>query len=171
MQKMGTALSLIILGLIVIAFPLLGVIPVALLSGFLILMVGIGLILAGTSEMGEGVTLGIPLLILGFFTLILGIGFIFNPTLFAWLVGFFVWIIGLILIITGIVRILSKSGDNRCGFKDIIFGILILLVGLLLTSYPWLLGVLIGLWLITTGLRIYHNPRFMSNLSGQIIVP
>ena len=167
MQKIGTALILIILGLIVIAFPVLGVIPVAVLSGFLVLMVGIGLILAGMSEMDEGLSLGIPLFILGIIALILGIGFIFNPALFTWLVGFVVWILGLILIITGIVRILSKSGDNRCGLKDIIFGILILLIGLLLVSYPWLLGVLIGLWLITTGLRIYHNPSFMANLSGQ----
>lgn len=167
MQKIGTALILIILGLIVIAFPALGVIPVAFLSGFLVLMVGIGLILAGISEIDEGLSLGIPLFILGIIALIFGIGFIFNPALFTWLVGFVVWILGLILIITGMVRILSKSGDNRCGFKDIIFGILILLVGFLLVSYPWLLGVLIGLWLITTGLRIYHNPSFMINLSGQ----
>jgi len=119
---MGIALILIILGLIVIAFPILGLVPFAVISGFLVLMLGIGLILAGISEMGEikGATLGISVLILGIIALILGIVFIFNPTLFAWVIGFIIWVIGLFLIITGIIRVLSKSGDNRCGVKDII---------------------------------------------------
>jgi len=159
MQKMGIALILIILGLIVIAFPTLGLVPVALISGFLFLMLGIGLILAGIFEMGEseGAGMGISLFILGIITLILGIGFIFSPALFAWVVGFIVWIIGLLIIIAGIVRILSKTGDNRCGVKDIIIGIIILFVGLYLATYTWLLGVLLGLWLLTTGIRMYSR--------------
>ena len=66
------------------------------------------------------------------------------------------WVIS--LIIAGIFRIISKAGDNRCGVKDMTFGLLILLVGLFLTTYIWFLGVLIGLWLITTGMRILYNP-------------
>ena len=166
MQKMGIALILIILGLIVIAFPLLGLVPVAVLSGFLVLMLGIGFILAGIKEMGENdAALGILLLVLGIIALILGIGFIFNSALFAWVVGFIVWIMGLFLIITGIARILSKTGDNRCGVKDIIFGVIILFVGLFLATYTWLLGVLIGLWLLTTGLRMLYNPGLFKKWS------
>ena len=163
---MGIALILIILGLIVIAFPLLGLVPVAVLSGFLVLMLGIGFILAGIKEMGENdAALGILLLVLGIIALILGIGFIFNSALFAWVVGFIVWIMGLFLIITGIARILSKTGDNRCGVKDIIFGVIILFVGLFLATYTWLLGVLIGLWLLTTGLRMLYNPGLFKKWS------
>jgi uncharacterized membrane protein HdeD (DUF308 family) len=167
MQKMGIALILIILGLIVIAFPLLGLVPVAILSGFLALILGIGLILTGIKEMGEseGASLGTPLLILGIIALIIGIGFIFSPALYTRVVGFIVWIIGLFLIITGIARILSKTGDNRCGIKDIIFGVIILFVGLFLATYTWLLGVLIGLWLLTTGIRILYNPDFFKDWS------
>ena len=158
---MGIALILIILGLIVIAFPLLGLVSVAVLSGFLVLMLGIGLILAGIFEMGEseGTGMGISLFILGIIALILGIGFIFNSALFAWVVGFIVWIIGLFLIIEGIARILSKTGGRSCGFKDIIFGVIILFVGLFLATYTWLLGVLIGLWLLTTGIRMLYIER------------
>jgi membrane protein HdeD len=167
MQKMAIALILIILGLIVIAFPLLGLVPVVFLSGFLVLMLGIGLILAGIKEMGEseGASLGIPVLILGIIALILGIGFIFSPALFAWVLGFIVWIIGLLLIITGLVRILSKTGDNRCGVKDIIFGVIIIFVGIFLATYTWLLGILVGLWLLTTGLRMFYNPVFFKDWS------
>ena len=74
MQKMAIALILIILGLIVIAFPLLGLIPIAILSGFLVLMLGIGLILTGIFKMGENdAPVGIIMLILGIIALILGI--------------------------------------------------------------------------------------------------
>ena len=119
MQKIDIALILIILGLIVIAFTLLGLVPVAVLSGFLILMLGIGLILAGISEMGEseGASLGIRLFILGIIALILGIGFIFSPEIFAGIVGFFVWIIGLFLIIPGIARILSRLEEQNVELK------------------------------------------------------
>jgi uncharacterized membrane protein HdeD (DUF308 family) len=160
MLKMGVALILIILGLIVMAFTLLGLVSVAVLSGFLVLMLGIGFILTGISKMGENdAALGIFLFILGIIALILGIGFIFNSALFAWVVGFIVWIIGLFLIIEGIARILSKTGGRSCGFKDIIFGVIILFVGLFLATYTWLLGVLIGLWLLTTGIRMLYIER------------
>ena len=160
MQKMVTALILIILGLIVIAFPILGLIPIAVISGFLVLMLGIGLILTGISKLGENdAALGILMLILGIIALILGIGFIFNPALFTWIVGFIFWIIGLFLIIEGIARILSKTGGTKCGVKDIIIGIIILFVGLFLATYTWLLGVLIGIWLLTTGIRMLYLER------------
>jgi uncharacterized membrane protein HdeD (DUF308 family) len=160
MQKMATALILIILGLIVIAFPLLGLLPIAALSGFLVLMLAVGLILIGISKMGENdVPLGIFMLILGIFALILGIEFIFNPTLFTWIVGFIVWIIGIFLIIEGIGRIFSKTGGRFCGVKDIFIGIIILFVGIFLATYTWLLGLLIGLWLLTTGLRMVYLER------------
>jgi membrane protein HdeD len=155
MQKMATALILIILGLIVIAFPALGLVPIAVLSGFLVLMLGIGLILAGISEMGESMGMGLLVLILGIIALILGIGFIFSPSLFAWVVGFIVWIIGLFLIIAGIVGIISKSGGSRwTGVISLIIGIIYLVIGLALASYTWLLGYLIGLWLIIYGIMM-----------------
>jgi membrane protein HdeD len=156
MQKMAIALILIILGLIVITFPFLGLIPIAVLSGFLVLMLGFGLILTGIFKMGENdPPVGILMLILGTIALILGIGLSFNPALFTWIVGFIVWIMGLFLIIEGIARILSRTKDI-CGVKNIIIGILILFVGLFFATYTWLLVILIGLWLLSTGIRMLY---------------
>ena len=45
MQRTGTALVLIILGILVLAFPLLGLIPLSLLTGFFVLILGIGLLI------------------------------------------------------------------------------------------------------------------------------
>lgn len=156
MQKIAIALILIILGLIVIAFPLLGLIPIAVLSGFSILMLGFGLILTGIFKIGENdPPVGILMLILGTIALILGIGLSSNPTLFTGIVGFIVWIMGLFLIIEGIARILSRTKDI-CGVKNIIIGILIIFVGLFFATYTWLLVFLIGLWLLSTGIRMIY---------------
>lgn len=165
MQKMDVALILIVLGLIVIVISLLSLVPVSLISIFLLTMFGIGLILDGIYEISEidGASLGIPLLILGIISLILGIGFIFNFPLMTELAGFIIWIIVLFLIITSIIRILSKNGDKRCGVKDIIIGLLILLVGIFLVTYLWLIGILVGLWILTTGIRIRHSPNFLKD--------
>lgn len=165
MQKMGIPYILIILGLIVILFPILGLVPAAMLSGFLVLMIGIGLVLAGIIEIKEikGAALGIPMILLGIIALILGIGFLLNSALFTWIFAYLIWIIGLFLIITGFIRILAKTGDNRCGVKDIIIGLLILVVGLFLTNYTWLVGVFIGLWILTTGTRMLYEPGFFED--------
>ena len=161
MLKMGIALILIILGLFVIAFPFLGLVPVPIFSGFLVFMLGFGLILIGISKINEkDAALGIFMLILGIISLILGIGFIFNSVLFASVVGFIIWILGLFLIIEGIARILSRTGGRPCGVKDIIIGVIILFVGLFFTTYTWLLGILVGLWLLTTGIRMFYLERF-----------
>jgi len=130
MEKSGSAIVLIILGLIVLAFPLLGLIPLSLITGFIVLILGIGLLLSGIMEMGESAGLGILEIILGIVALILGIGFIFNPGLFGWLAGFIVWIVGLII------------------------GLLYVIIGNLFKDNPALLGVLIGLWLLITGIMM-----------------
>jgi hypothetical protein len=82
-QKTGTALVLIILGLVVVAFPVLGLVSASIIYGFIILLLGIGLIVAGLWEMEESAGLGIVELVLGIIALILGIGCIFNPDLFS----------------------------------------------------------------------------------------
>ena len=152
MEKNGTALILIVLGLIVLAFPLLGIIPLSLLTGFIVLFLGLGLLLAGLMDMGESASVGIVQIILGIIALILGIGFIFNPGLFSWLIGFIVWITGLFLVIAGIIGILTKAGDSRWnGVIALIIGIIYIVIGTFIAN-PVILGVLIGLWLLITGI-------------------
>jgi len=156
MQKMVIALILIILGLMVITFPFLGLIPNTLLFGFLILMLGFGLILTGIYKIGENdAPVGTIMLILGILALILGIGLSFNPALFVWIESYITWIIGLFLIIEGISRVLSRTKDI-CGVKNIILGILIIVVGLFFATYTWLIVILIGLWLLSTGIRMIY---------------
>lgn len=101
MQKMGIAIILIILGLIVLAFPILGVIPIALITGGLILLFSIGMLFGGIFAINENIPLGILLIILGLLALIIGIEFILNPDLFTFLAGLLIYIIGIFFIIIG----------------------------------------------------------------------
>jgi uncharacterized membrane protein HdeD (DUF308 family) len=152
MQRMGSALVLIILGLVVLAFPLLGIIPLAVLTGVAVLFLGIGLILTGINAMGESAAMGIIELILGILAIILGIGFVFNPALFSFVAALFVFIAGIFLIIAGIAGIATQAGGNRwTGVVALILGIIYIIVAYVIKD-PLYLGILIGLWLLITGI-------------------
>jgi uncharacterized membrane protein HdeD (DUF308 family) len=152
MQRMGSALVLIILGLIVLAFPLLGVIPLAVITGVAVLFLGIGLLLTGVTSMGESAAMGIIELILGILAIVLGVGFIFNPSLFSFVAALFVFIAGIFLVIAGIAGIATKAAGSRwTGVAALVLGIIYLIVAVFVAN-PLYLGILIGLWLLITGI-------------------
>jgi membrane protein HdeD len=151
-RKIGSALILIVLGLIIIAFPVLGIVPFSVLTGLAVLFLGVGLITAGLTTLDENMAMGIVELTLGVLAIILGIGFIFNPSLFSIVAAVFVFIAGLFLIISGIVAISTRVGGNIwTGLIAIILGIVYLIVAIYIAN-PLYLGLLIGLWLLITGI-------------------
>ncbi|MBZ2166115.1 DUF308 domain-containing protein [Methanobacterium spitsbergense] len=158
MQKMGIAIILIILGLIVLAFPVLGVVPAAVITGFLVLLFGLGMLFGGLFEISESIILGILEILLGIIALILGIGFIFNPALFAFLAGLIIYIVGIFFVIAGIIGVITKAGNSRWnGVVSIIIGLLYIIVGSIVTN-PIYLGILIGLWLLIMGIiMLFQN--------------
>ena len=152
MENTGNAWVFIILGLFILIFPLLGLIPLSIITGLIALILGIGLLIDGLSEMREKTSLGILEVIFGIIAFILGLGFIINPGLFSWLIGFLVWIVGLFLVIAGIIGLFTKAGDSRWnGVVAIVIGIIYIIVGNLIQD-PRILGALIGLWLLITGI-------------------
>ena len=154
MQKMVSAIVLIVLGLIVLAFPLLGVVPAALITGFVVLIFGLGLIFNGISQMEANMGIGLTEVILGIIAFVLGIGITANPGLFAMFIGFMVFIVGLFLVIAGIIILLTKSDDQKWnGILAIIIGILYMIVGNFVSN-PIYLGLLIAIWLIIMGIMM-----------------
>jgi membrane protein HdeD len=151
-KKIGSALVLIVLGLIIIAFPVLGIVPFGILTGLAVLFLGVGLIAAGITTLEENSAMGVVELTLGVLAIILGIGFIFNPSLFSFVAAVFVFIAGLFLIISGIVALSSRIGGSIwTGLIAIILGIIYLIVAIFIAN-PFYLGLLIGLWLLITGI-------------------
>lgn len=151
MQKKQGALILILIGMIVLAFPIIGLFPFSLITGLIISIIGISLLLGGIIEIGESSGLGISGIILGIIALILGIGFIINPALFSFVASLLVFIAGFILLGIGIVTITGKfGGDRSSGVVSLILGIIYLIIAILVSD-PAILGTLIGLWILITG--------------------
>ncbi len=152
MQKIGTALVLIVLGLIIIAFPLLGVVPFAILTGLAVLFLGVGLLAVGISSMRTNKGWGIAALILGILAIILGLGFIFIPGWFSFAAAIFVFIAGVLLILAGIAALASRiEGGLYGGLITLIIGIIYIIIAFYIKD-PLYLGILIGIWLLITGI-------------------
>ena len=75
----------IILGLIIIAFPLVGVIASADILGLSVLLLAIFLLSNGIAEVDYNQTRGLLNIVLGIIMLVVSLGLIFNPTIFAFL--------------------------------------------------------------------------------------
>jgi len=160
MEKKRISLIFIILGLAVIALPLLGLISVSLITGFIIIFAGLGLITGGSFDMHDTRNSRILKVGLGLILTFIGMVFAVSPEIFSSIVGLLIWLVGGVLIIGGIVEIITKSTNNRWnGTISLIFGLVYVIIGSLITSDPRILGVIIGLWLLITGIIILKEDK------------
>lgn len=160
MEKKRISLIFIILGLVMIALPLLGLISVGLITGFILIFAGLGLITGGSFDMQDSKTSRILKVGLGFIITFIGMVFAVSPEIFTSIVGLLIWLVGGVLIIGGIVEIITKSTNNRWnGAISLIFGLAYVIIGSLITSDPRILGFIIGLWLLITGIMIFMDDK------------
>lgn len=155
MNKQTTiSIIAIILGIITIAFPMLGVIAAADILGLSVLLLSIFLLTNGVSEVEYNTTRGLLNTILGIVMLIISLGLIFNPSIFAFLTALTIYLAGIFLIIIGLIVIVANR-DNKYGFWMGILGIVLGVIYIILGTYiknPLILGSLIGVWLLVTGI-------------------
>ena len=155
MNKQTTiSIIAIILGIITIAFPMLGVIAAADLLGLSVLLLAIFLLANGVSEVEYNTTRGLLNTILGLIMLIISLGLIFNPSIFAFLTALTIYLAGIFLIIIGLIVIVGNR-DNKYGFWMGILGIVLGVIYIIIGTYindPLILGSLIGIWLLVTGI-------------------
>ena len=143
----------IILGIIIIALPLFGVIAAADILGLSVLLLSIFLLANGISEVEYNTTRGILNVLLGLIMLIVSLGLIFNPSLFAFLTALTIYLAGIFLIIIGLIVIVGNR-DSKYGFWMGILGIVLGVIYIIIGTYiqnPFVLGSLIGIWLVITG--------------------
>ena len=154
MHKQTTiSIIAIILGIITIAFPLFGVIAASDILGLSVLLLAIFLLTNGVSEVDYNTTRGLLNIILGIMMLIISLGLIFNPSIFAFLTALTIYLAGIFLIIIGLIIIVGNR-DNKYGFWMGILGIVLGVIYIILGTYiknPLVLGSLIGIWLLVTG--------------------
>lgn len=163
MHKQTTiSIIAIILGIIIIAFPMLGVITAADILGLSVLLLAIFLLANGVSEVEYNTTRGLINTILGIIMLIISLGLIFNPSIFAFLTALTIYLAGIFLIIIGLIIIVGNR-DNKYGFWMGILGIVLGVIYIILGTYiknPLVLGSLIGIWLLVTGVLNLLNDGF-----------
>ncbi|MDO5819986.1 MAG: DUF308 domain-containing protein [Methanobrevibacter sp.] len=163
MNKQTTiSIIAIILGIITIAFPLFGVIAASDILGLSVLLLAIFLLTNGVSEVDYNTTRGLLNIILGIVMLIISLGLIFNPSIFAFLTALTIYLAGIFLIIIGLIVIVGNR-DNKYGFWMGILGILLGVIYIIIGTYinnPIVLGSLIGIWLLVTGVLNLLNDDF-----------
>lgn len=152
-SKVLTGILAIILGILIMTFPLFSVFTLSVLTGFGLLLIGIWLLAMSYETWSSSKGMSISALILGIIGIIVGIGLFGSILAFSILVGLVIYIGGIFLIIAGIVALVSGQGaaGRWGGLLGIILGILYLIIGIYALN-PLYLAWLIGIFLILSGI-------------------
>lgn len=144
-NKLVPNIIFIILGILIIFFPMLGVLAINLVIAIPIFIIGLVILLMGLRGNNN-----ILKIILGILIIIFAILLIVFPNLFAALIALFVTIIGVLLIVYAIVSVIRRSAKLNTIIISLIVGIIYFAIGYLLRD-PNILGVLLGLSLLIGG--------------------
>lgn len=154
MKTKFVSLLAIILGLIIIIFPALGLIGASSLIGLSVLLMSIYLLLVGVTIIDYNTSGAIIDLILGLLLLFLSIGLIFNPALLGFITEITLYLAGIMLIIVAVASLINNR-SSRYGFYigivGIVLGLLYIIIGTYISN-PIILGTLIGIWLVISGI-------------------
>ncbi|WP_407454026.1 DUF308 domain-containing protein [Methanobrevibacter sp.] len=154
MKTKFVSLLAILLGLIIIIFPIMGVIGVSSLIGLSVLLMSIYLLIVGVSIIDYNTSGSILDLMLGIVLLLLSIGLIFNPSLLGFLTEITLYLAGIMLIVVGLASLINNR-NSRYGFyigiAGVVLGLLYIIIGTYIAN-PIILGTLIGIWLVISGI-------------------
>lgn len=154
MKKNIVSLLAIIFGIMIISFPILGVISTNAIIGLSVLFISIYALIMGISIIDYNTYGSIIDLALGVVLLIISIGLIFNPALFGFLAEITLYLAGIILIIAGVVSLVNNRTSKfgfYIGIAGIILGVCYIIIGTYIAN-PIILGTLIGIWLVLSGI-------------------
>ena len=160
MKSKFISLLAVILGLIIIIFPVMGIIGVSDLIGLSILLISIYLLVVGVAIIDYNKSGAILDLVLGMLLLFLSICLIFNAGIFGFLAQITLYLAGIMLIVVGLVSLINNR-QSRYGFYIGIAGVVLGLVYIVIGTYvanPILLGALIGAWLVISGILRLMKP-------------
>ncbi|MDP1553192.1 MAG: DUF308 domain-containing protein [Methanobacteriaceae archaeon] len=141
----------IILGLIVIMFPLISVFTINVILGIGIIFLGIWFLTQGLKT--GSFAAGIASLILAIFAIMMGIVFIADIKAFEFFTFFALYVVGFFIILAGLTALISGEGlkGKSMGALGIIIGILLILIGSYINN-PLVLAAIIGAFLIIAGI-------------------
>ena len=153
MKNKIVSLLAIIFGIMIIAFPMIGIISSGAILGLSVLLISIFTLMTGLMIIDYNTSGAIIDIILSMILLFISIGIIFNPTLIGFLTEISLYIGGIILIIGGVVSLINNRTSKNgfyIGIAGIILGVIYIIVGTYVAN-PIILGTLIGIWLVISG--------------------
>lgn len=159
MKNKIVSLLAIIFGIMIISFPIFGVISASAIIGLSVLFIAIYALIMGISIIDYNTYGSITDLALGVILLIISIGLIFNPALFGFLAEITLYLAGIILIIAGVVSLINNRSSKYgfyIGIAGIILGVCYIIIGTYIAN-PIILGALIGIWLVISGIMRLLN--------------
>ena len=154
MKTKFISLLAIILGMIIIIFPILGIVGLGSLVALSSLLMSIYLLVVGVSIIDFNKTGAILDLLLGMVLLFLSIFLIFDPAIIGFLVEIILYLAGIMLIVVALVSLINNQ-QSKYGFYAGIIGIVLGLLYIIIGTYVKnviVLGTLIGIWLVISGI-------------------
>lgn len=151
----------IILGLIIICFPLISVLTLSVLTGLGIIFLGIWFFIQSFHVWGKNLAAGIADLLLGVFAVFIGIAFLGNVHAFEFLTFLALYIVAFFLIVAGLMALFSgkDTKSKGIGALGIIFGLLYLIVGVYVAN-PLFLSAIVGAFLLLAGImEVFFIPK------------
>jgi uncharacterized membrane protein HdeD (DUF308 family) len=151
----------ILLGLIVIIFPLISIFAINTIAGIGIIFVGIWILLKSLKN--ESFAAGIAGLIIAIFAIMLGIVFIGDIKAFEFFTFIALYIVGFFIALAGVTSLISGEGlkGKAIGALGIIIGILFVIIGTYAAN-PLVLAALIGAFLIIAGVMEIFEPNLIN---------
>lgn len=150
----------IILGILVIVFPLISVFTVSVLAGLGVLFIGIWLLSLGFGAWAGSKALGFLYLILGIIAIVIGLALFGNILALSFLASLWLYFGGVFLVIAGVMGFLARDAPLHKGSNAllVIMGILYVILGTYALN-PLYLAIIIGASLIIDGLALFFvNP-------------
>jgi membrane protein HdeD len=145
----------LILGILVLIFPVAGVFSVSILIGFGILFLGVILLFQGAGIWGDNKIISAVLLLLGIIAIVLGLDIFGNIWALSFIIGISYYIGGFFLIVMGILGFFTRDAKAHRGSSVllVLMGILNLILGMFAMD-PYYLAIIIGITLIIDGITL-----------------
>lgn len=153
MKKKLISIVAIVLGIIIMAFTIMGSLNATTISGLAIVLMSIWLLLVGMADVDYSTVKSTLNTILGLVVLIIGLGIMLSPSLFGFLNVIVLYLAGIILMISGLLVLIEGRHDNFSFWSGVI-GIVLGIIYIILAIYSFNVvysGFLVGIWLILTG--------------------
>lgn len=150
----------ILLGVIVIVFPLISVFTVNAIAGIGTIFIGIWILLKSLKN--DSIAAGVAGLIVAVFAIMMGIVFIGDIKAFEFFSFIALYIVGFFVALAGLESLISGKGlkGKGVGALGILIGILLVVLGSFAAN-PLVLAALIGAFLIIAGLIEIFAPQMI----------